>query len=131
MHSKKEKIFAEETDAREAKRAVCCNTFRYYFGLILVLITVSKLKNVYHNVFTVVSYIQIFNLSSNFAAPTVNYWAWSFMFSILADFAVVDGAFIALATMHTMGVGAAPDACGRCRNTLLLLVPQAIKDASE
>ncbi len=44
---------------------------------------------------------------------------------------VVDGAFIAIATMLTMTVGAAPDAGGKCRNCWLSMVPEAIKDAAK
>jgi len=44
---------------------------------------------------------------------------------------IVDGVFIAMVTMLTMTVGAAPDACGKCRNCCLNMVPETIKDASK
>jgi hypothetical protein len=42
IHSKQEKVYQEIYEVTRAKRTVCLNTIRYYFGLFLVLITVSK-----------------------------------------------------------------------------------------
>ena len=44
IHSKQEKVYQEIYEVTRAKRTVCLNTIRYYFGLFLVLITVSKLN---------------------------------------------------------------------------------------
>lgn len=67
----------------------------------------------------------------DFTPDLINQWGWTFLFSVFSDLIVVDGAFIAIVTILTMTVGAAPDACGRCRNCWLHCVPEAIKDASE
>ena len=42
MHSKREKIYHEIFDATDAKRTVCLNSVRYFFGLVLVIIAVRK-----------------------------------------------------------------------------------------
>ena len=42
MHSKREKVYQEVFEAVAAKRTVCLNQIRYYLGLIIVLITLSK-----------------------------------------------------------------------------------------
>jgi hypothetical protein len=119
MHSKREKVYQEIFDPDDAKFKVGLNTCRYYFGLILVFVTV------------LVSYLNIFNFAGYFTASMSTQWMWASIFAIVADLAVIDGAFIALTTMLTLTVGAAPDACGRFRNCWLNCVPEAIKDAAE
>ena len=42
MHSKQEKVYSEILEVARAKRTVCLNKIRYFFGLFLVLITISK-----------------------------------------------------------------------------------------
>ena len=72
----------------------------------------------------------MFTFSAHFQSTLVTAWGWSTLFAIMSDLVIVDGAFIAMATMVTMSVGSAPDACGRCRNLWLNAVPEAIKDAA-
>jgi hypothetical protein len=47
---------------------------------------------------------------------------------MIADFIIVEGLIIIFATIITLIVGAAPDACGRCRNCWIGTIPQAVKD---
>ena len=131
MHSKREKVYAEIFDAREAKFKVCLNTFRYYFALVLVLITICKYRYQLLILPLVISMIQVFSYSKTYQPDVVGEWMWCFLFAVISDLIVVDGAFIAAATLSTMTVGSAPDACGRCRNCWLNTVPQAIREASE
>ena len=56
---------------------------------------------------------------------------WSFLFAVVSELMIVDGVFIAMVTMLTMTVGAAPDACGKCRNCWLNMVPETVKEASK
>lgn len=42
MHSKREKVYQEVYEAVAAKRTVCLNQIRYYLGMVIVLITLSK-----------------------------------------------------------------------------------------
>ena len=42
MHSKQEKVYSEILEVARAKRTVCLNKIRYFFGLLLVLISISK-----------------------------------------------------------------------------------------
>ena len=46
IHSKQEKVYQEIYEVTRAKRTVCLNTIRYYFGLFLVLITISKYNRI-------------------------------------------------------------------------------------
>jgi hypothetical protein len=59
------------------------------------------------------------------------YWAWAFLFSILSDFILIDGIFMALVTAIVLKLGSTPDACGRNRDFWLKLIPPAIKDSLE
>ena len=114
---------------KRAKRTVCLNTIRYYFGLFLVLITVGKL--IYYPYAAIVIVIaQVFTYAARFAPALVMAWAWSTLFAFLADLVVADGLFIIGATLVTMTVGAAPDSCGKFRNCILGMVPEAIKNAA-
>jgi hypothetical protein len=61
----------------------------------------------------------------------VQNWAWAFLFSIIADFIVVDGIFMGVVTIITINVGSAPDACGYKRDFCLKLIPPAVKDSIE
>jgi hypothetical protein len=128
IHSKREKVYAEVYEVVRAKRTVCLNTFRYYLGLVIVLITISK--GFYRANFVVICYAQVFAFSGRFTPTLGKSWGWATLFAVISDLMVVDGAFIAVATMLTMTVGAAPDACGKCRNCWLGMVPEAIKDAA-
>jgi hypothetical protein len=81
--------------------------------------------------YLVICFSQIFAFAGRFVPETGSAWMWSFLFGIVSDLMIVDGAFISIATMLTMTVGAAPDACGKCRNCWLSMVPEAIKDGSK
>lgn len=61
MHSKREKIYQEIFDAGVAKRTVFFNSCRYYLGMILVLVTISKYL-MFHRLtlFLVVSMMHVF-----------------------------------------------------------------------
>lgn len=118
IHSKQEKVYQEIYEVTRAKRTVCLNTIRYYFGLFLVLITV------------IIVFAQVFAFAARFAPDLVMAWAWTTLFAFLTDLVVADGLFIIAATLVTMTVGAAPDACGKFRNCILGMVPEAIKNAA-
>ena len=77
------------------------------------------------------SFYEIIAFSKVFTPTLVLAWGWSTLFAVMSDLVVVDGVFIIIATMMTLTVGAAPDACGKCRNCWLKTVPEAIKDAAE
>jgi hypothetical protein len=130
MHAKREKVYQEVYEAVAAKRKVCLNTIRYYLGLMIILITLSKrIQALKFRV--VICFAQIFAFAGRFVPTLSSYWMWSFLFAVISDLMVVDGVFITVATLLTMTVGAAPDACGKCRNLWLSMVPEAIKDASK
>ena len=76
-------------------------------------------------------FAQVFAFASRFAPALVMAWAWSTLFALLADLVVADGLFIIAATLVTMTVGAAPDACGKFRNCILSMVPEAIRNAAQ
>ena len=130
LHSKREKVYQEVYEAVRAKRTVCLNQIRYYLGMVIVLITLSKclLKDLTS---VVICIAQIFAFAGRFTPAISSYWMWSFIFAVVSDLMIVDGVFIAMVTMLTMTVGAAPDACGKCRNCCLNMVPETIKDASK
>lgn len=119
MHSKREKVYQEIFDADDAKFKVGLNTCRYVFGLILVFVTM------------LVCYLEVFSYAAYFTSTMSSQWLMSFLCSIVSDLVIVDGGFIAIATMLTLTVGAAPDSCGKCRNLWLNLVPEAIREAAE
>ena len=72
----------------------------------------------------------MFEYASRFAPALDLAWAWSTFFALLAHLVVADGLFIIVATLVTMTVGAAPDACGKFRNCILVMVPEAIKNSA-
>ena len=74
------------------------------------------------------SLVEIFGFAGIFVKVLSSAWTMSTLFAVLSDMVVVDGIFIAIVTMVTMTVGAAPDACGRIRNIILQTVPEAVKD---
>ena len=43
IHSKQEKVYSEIHEVARAKRTVCLNKIRYFFGLFLVLMTISRI----------------------------------------------------------------------------------------
>ena len=130
LHSKREKVYQEVYEAVRAKRTVCLNQIRYYLGMVIVLITLSKCLSNYLT-YVVICIAQIFAFAGRFTPAISSYWMWSFIFAVVSDLMIVDGVFIAMVTMLTMTVGAAPDACGKCRNCCLNMVPETIKDASK
>jgi hypothetical protein len=130
IHSKQEKVYQEIYEVTRAKRTVCLNTIRYYFGLFLVLITISKYNLFSYPINLVIVFAQVFAFAARFAPALVMAWAWTTIFALLADLVVADGLFIIAATLVTMTVGAAPDACGKFRNCILVMVPEAIRNAA-
>ena len=70
-------------------------------------------------IFIVVSLIEVFILSSHFIKNLLTAWGWSFLFAIIGDFVFVEGIALIVQTIMTLIVGAAPDACGKCRNCWL------------
>lgn len=79
----------------------------------------------------VISIAQIFAFAGRFTPAISSYWMWSFLFAVVSDLMIVDGVFIAMVTLLAMTVGAAPDACGKCRNCWLSMVPETVKEASK
>lgn len=63
-----------------------------------------------------VSIILVFVISSTMKKAYLTYWGWSFLFALVSEFAIVEGLVLAVQTITTLIVGAAPDACGKCRN---------------
>ena len=74
------------------------------------------------------SFAEIFSFAKLFVKVLSSAWSMSTLFAVISDLVVVDGIFIMVVTLITMTVGAAPDACGRIRNLILQIVPEAVKD---
>ncbi len=119
MHPKPSKIFELIPSKIKANREIRNNNLRFYGGLTIILIAV------------IFGVSQAFNLSGKYSSALVGDWGWAFLFSIIADFIVVDGLFMSVVTIITMKVGSAPDACGAKRDMWLKFVPPAIKDSIE
>lgn len=74
---------------------------------------------------------EAFALTNQYSADLGIYWAWAFLFAIIADLVAVDGIFMIFVTTIAMKVGVTPDACGKDRAFWLKMIPPAIKDSIE
>jgi hypothetical protein len=119
MHPKPTRIFEKIPSKIKANREIRNNNLKFYGGLLIITISI------------IFSSAQAFSLSGSYSTGLVQDWGWAFLFSIIADFIVVDGLFMAVVTIITVKVGASPDACGRKRDLWLKMVPPAIKDSIE
>ena len=131
MQHKPSKVQEMIANKIQAKNVIRFNLAKFYFGLVIVGATISNWFLLLTLSTLVFCLAEAFNLSSTYAAGLVGYWSWSFLFSIIADFVIVDGFFMTVVTLIVVNVGATPDACGRNRAMWLKLIPPAIKDSIE
>lgn len=128
MHPRPNKVYETIANKVKANREIRNNNLRFYIGLVVIGITDGK-TYIMLRCRVVFGFAEVFALSNAMNTTLVSYWSWAFLFSIVADFVIVDGLFIAITTLITVNVGVAPDTCGRNRACWLRLIPPAIKDA--
>eukprot|EP00347_Sterkiella_histriomuscorum_P003593 403363692 len=115
-HTKRSKVYEQQFDSIHARRLVKFNMIRYWLGVGLAAFTI------------LLSIIFVFVISSQMIKARLEYWGWAFLFSLIGEFALVEGLVLAVQTVITLIVGAAPDSCGKCRNLWLETILQSIKD---
>jgi hypothetical protein len=130
MHPKENKVHEMITNKIKANRAIRTNNAKFYLGLLVIAITISKFFIILTD-FIVFGAAEGFSLSGKYTITMVDNWGWAFLFAIIADFILIDALFMSVVTIITVKVGATPDACGMKRAFWLSLIPPAIKDSIE
>ena len=110
MHYKEDKVLEMIENRIKANRQIRANKLRFNFGVGLLTIIISKLT--YIILYIVACASANFRLSANYSAALVENWKWAFIFSMVSDFVIIEGFYMAVVTLITVNVGVAPDACG-------------------
>ena len=132
MHPKENKVHDMIHNKIKANRAIRTNNAKFYVGVLIIGISISKLNNTQIKfLFVVFGAAEGFSLSQKYTITMVDHWGWAFLFSIIMDFILIDALFMTVVTIITVRVGSTPDACGINRAFWLSLIPPAIKDSIE
>ena len=94
MHPKPSKVMELIPSKIKANREIRNNNFKYYGGLVIIAISI------------IFSAAEAFSLSGTYTTGVVQDWGWAFLFSIIADFILVDAIFMSVVTIITIKVGA-------------------------